>query len=119
MGLRHVFGEKPIPLVLDFLLVHKDWDYPLSQIARETGLSYRTVQTVMPALEKNGLIRQTRRLGKAKLYQLNPASESAKKLSECLLASDLEFARKAAQRNNKIDVVKARVPGLAGKTSAV
>lgn len=109
MGLRHVFGDKPIPLVLDFLLVHKDWDYPLSQIARETGLSYRTVQAVIPDLEKKGVVKQTRRLGKAKLYQLNSASESAKKLSECLLTMDLEFARKAARRSGKMDVVKSAI----------
>jgi predicted transcriptional regulator len=119
MGLRHVFGDKPIPLVLDFLMVHKDWDYPLSQIARETGLSYRTLQAVMPALEEAGVVKQTRQLGRAKLYQLNSASPSAKKLSEYMLASDLEFAGKAARRSGKRDVVKARVPGLAGKTSAV
>jgi len=95
MGLRHVFGEKPIPTLIDFLLVHREWDYPISALAEATGVSYRTLQKVVPLMASRGILRETREVGKAKMYALNFSSASVKKLDEFALASDLEFAAKS------------------------
>ncbi len=100
MGLRHVFGEKPISKILDFLLVHRYWDYPLSAIAEATGVSYRTMQKTVPMLVKSGIMKETREVGKAKMYSLNFDSPSVKKLDEFSMASDIEFAEK--HRKQKI-----------------
>ena len=97
MGLRHVFGEKPIPKVIDFLLVHRNWDYSLSEICAATGVSYRTLQKIIPALARKGILMETREVGKAKMYQLDFESQSVKRLDEFALASDLEFAGKQKQ----------------------
>lgn len=100
MGLRHVFGDKPIPKTIDFLLVHRHWDYPLSAIAEATSVSYRTLQKVVPMLVKKGILKETREVGKAKMYSLNFNSASVKKLDEFALVSDIEFAQK--QQKQKI-----------------
>ena len=94
MGLRHVFGGKPIPKTIDFLLVHRHWDYPLSAMAEATGVSYRTLQKIVPMLVKSGVMKETREVGKAKMYSLNADSPSVKKLDEFAVASDIEFARR-------------------------
>src|SRR3990167_7779791 len=98
MGLRHVFGGKPIPKTIDFLLVHRHWDYPLSAIAEATGVSYRTLQKIVPLLVKKGILVETREVGKAKLYALNFESPSVKKLDEFALSSDIEFAEKGRKQ---------------------
>lgn len=98
MGLRHVFGDRPVPKVIDFLLVHRNWDYPLSTIAEATGVSYRTLQKIVPFLVKRGILKETREVGKAKLYTLNFESPSVKKLDEFALVSDMEFIDKLKQK---------------------
>ena len=102
MGLRHVFGERPIPKIIDFLLVHRNWDYPLSTISEATGVSYRTLQKIVPLLVKNGILKETREVGKAKLYALNFESPSVKKLDEFALATDIEFADKGRKQRRLI-----------------
>lgn len=98
MGLRHVFGDRPVPKVIDFLLVHRNWDYPLSTIAKATGVSYRTLQKIVPLLVKKGILKETREVSKAKLYTLNFESPSVKKLDEFALVSDMEFIDKLKQK---------------------
>ena len=102
MGLRHVLGERPIPKIIDFLLVHRNWDYPLSTLAEATGVSYRTLQKIVPVLVKKGVLKETREVGKAKLYALNFRSPSVKKLDEFALASDIEFAEKGQKKKHLI-----------------
>ena len=98
MGLRQVFGEKPIPKIIDFLLVHRSWDYPLATLSEATGVSYRTLQKIVPVLVKKSILKETREVGKAKLYTLNFDSPSVKKLDEFVLASDVEFAEKGRKQ---------------------
>ncbi len=99
MGLRHVFGDKPIPRLLDFMLVHRHWDYPISELENATRISYRTLQNVIPMLLKNGIITESRVVGNAKFYSLNLNSESVKKLDEFAIQSDLDFGMKLKSRD--------------------
>lgn len=92
MGLRHVFGDRPIPKLLDFLFVHRFWDYPISELENATGISYRTLQSIVPMLLENAVIKETRTIGNAKFYALNLDSEAVRKLDEFAIQVDLEFA---------------------------
>ncbi|HIH20596.1 TPA: hypothetical protein HA244_04985 [Candidatus Micrarchaeota archaeon] len=92
MGLKDVFGNKPVFRVLDFLLVHRDLDYSLSEIEGATEVSYRSLQSIVPSLVKRGLAVETRKVGKAKMYELNKKSNVAKKLDELAIAASFEAA---------------------------
>ncbi len=98
MGLRHIFSDKPIPKIIDFLLVHRSWDYPVSTIAEAAGASYHTLQKIVPLLVRKGILRETREVGKAKLYALDFESPSVKKLDEFALTSDIEFSKKGSKQ---------------------
>jgi hypothetical protein len=103
MGLRHIFGNKPIPRLLDFLRVHRFWDYPISEMANATGVSYRTLQTIIPTLVKAGMLKETRTVSNAKFYAINFDSLAVRKLDEFATQADLEaFAKSKSKR-----VVKA------------
>ncbi|MBI3588740.1 hypothetical protein HY095_06085 [Candidatus Micrarchaeota archaeon] len=91
MGLRHVFGDKPVPKVLDFLLVHRFWDYPISELENSTGVSYRTLQSVLPLLLENRMVKETRTVGNAKFYAINMDSPAVRKLDEFSVQADIEF----------------------------
>jgi hypothetical protein len=75
-----VFGENPIMKVLDFLMTYQLYDYPLTEIAKNSGVSYSTLQTFWERLEKNKLIIKTRRVGKSNLYKINTSNPAIKQL---------------------------------------
>jgi DNA-binding transcriptional ArsR family regulator len=75
-----VFGSNPVIKVLDFLIGFQLFDYPLTEIARNSGVSYSTLQTVWNRLEKNGIVIKTRRVGKSDLFKLNTNNPAVKQL---------------------------------------
>ena len=75
-----VFGNNPIMKVLDFLITFQLFDYPLTEIARNSGVSYSTLQTFWDKLEKNCIVIKTRRVGKSDLYKLNTKNPAVKQL---------------------------------------
>jgi len=66
-----IFGTSPLMRVLDFLVVNEEFDYSMKDIARLSGVGYATLKLMWPRLERNQIIRQTRTIGKAKMYRLN------------------------------------------------
>ena len=104
MGLVHIFGKKPIIQVLDFLIVHKYWDYSLKDISEATGVSFRTLQRLIPRLVKEGIVVKTRKEGKAELYIINFESPTVKKLDELATVADLEYAEKISHARKRVQV---------------
>ncbi len=78
--LVEVFGNNPTIKVLDFLITFADFDYPLTEIAKNSGVSYSTMQTFWHKLEDNNIIVKTRRVGKSDLYKLNTSNPAVKEL---------------------------------------
>ena len=66
--------------VLDFLMSFQLFDYPLTEIARNSGVSYSTLQSFWDKLEKNQIVIKTRRVGKSDLYKLNTKNPAVKQL---------------------------------------
>lgn len=75
-----VFGSNPVMKVLDFLITFQLFDYPLTEIARNSSVSYSTLQTFWEKLEKNNIVIKTRRVGKSDLYKLNTKNPAVKQL---------------------------------------
>jgi len=75
-----VFGGSPVIRILDFLITFQLFDYPLTEIAKNSGVSYSTLQTIWHKLEKNNIVIKTRRVGKSNLYKLNTNNPAIKEL---------------------------------------
>lgn len=75
-----VFGHNPVIKVLDFLISFADFDYPLTEIAQNSGVSYSTLQTFWERLVRNNLVIKTRRVGKSDLFKLNTKNPAVKQL---------------------------------------
>jgi DNA-binding Lrp family transcriptional regulator len=69
--LSKVFSSRAVAQILDFFLDHKEFDYSANEIAKKTGLSFRTIFREIPELEDRQLIFNTRRIGKVNMYKLN------------------------------------------------
>ena len=63
--------QEPVAEILDFFLDHKEFDYSANEIAKKTGLSFRTIFREIPDLEYKALIFNTRKIGKVNMYRLN------------------------------------------------
>lgn len=88
----HVFGDMPKVRLIDFFLCEGMYfDYSLTDIAKNSRISWRTLHQIMPRLIKLGIVKQTRQIGRAKLYMLNKENLLSKRLLELQfkLASDL------------------------------
>ena len=75
-----IFGNNPIMKVLDFLISFQAFDYPLTEIAKNSGVSYSTLQIFWSKLERNKIVIKTRRVGKSDLYKLNTDNPAVKQL---------------------------------------
>lgn len=77
------FGDIPLVRVLDFLLCEGLYfEYSLTEIAKYSGVSWSTFHEILPKLQELDLIRQTRTVGRAKLFRTNKESPIIKKLVE-------------------------------------
>jgi len=75
-----LFGNNPVMKVLDFLITFQAFDYPLTEIAKNSGVGYSTLQAFWPRLESNNLIIKTRRVGKSDLFKLNTQNPAVQEL---------------------------------------
>ena len=80
--LTEVFGNGPEVRVLDFLMDHVGYDYTITVVARETGVSRPTLYKMWENFIQLGLIKKTRRIGNAQLYELDDENPIVKKMEE-------------------------------------
>ncbi|HLC31526.1 MAG TPA: hypothetical protein VJK51_02580 [Candidatus Nanoarchaeia archaeon] len=65
------FGDTPQLRVLDFLIDNQFFDFPITEIARESNVSYNSIKLFFPHFIFSGVVYKTRRLGKSDYYKLN------------------------------------------------
>ena len=65
------FGDTPQLRILDFFIDNHFFDFPVTEIARESNVSYNSLKVILPQFIKNGIIHKTRRIEKSDYYKLN------------------------------------------------
>ncbi len=78
--LTDYFGDSPFVRVLNFLILGKDFDYSMTEIAKGAGVGWTSFTKAWKRLTKNNAVVQTRTIGKAKLFKLNTNDPTIKKL---------------------------------------
>ncbi len=76
--LEHV-GDSPRMRLLQYLIEGRDFDYTLTDMLN-AGVSWGTLNSLMPALAKLGVVKITRKIGRATLYKINQENPAAKQL---------------------------------------
>lgn len=74
------FGDTPQLRVLDFFIDNHFFDFPLTEIARESNVSYNSLKSFLPNFIASGIIYKTRRIGKSDYYKFNMKNNFAKNL---------------------------------------
>jgi len=72
--------------ILDFMSTFKPWDYSITDIAKNSGVTFKTAWSEVQKLEKLGLITNTRIVGNATMYQFNAKSQEAQHIDQLINA---------------------------------
>ena len=77
--LEHL-GDTPKLRDLDFLIENHFFDFPMTEIARESNVSDNSIIIFFDDFVRSGIIVQTRKVGKSDYYRLNIEHPFVKKL---------------------------------------
>ena len=69
--LMRVLGNSPKTRIIDFMMDNPLFDFTKKEIMETIGMSKRTLYKELPDLEEHGIIKVSRKIGKAKLYKIN------------------------------------------------
>lgn len=100
------FGDYPIIRVLDFLIENDLFDYSKKDIAKNSDVSWNTLETFWEKLEKTKVVKFTRKVGKANMYKLNKENQIVKQLIEL----DNKLLKKSMQ---EIEPQKEKIKAVA------
>ena len=64
-------GDTPQLRVLDFFIDNHFFDFPLTEIARESNVSYNSLVSFFSEWVDKGIVIKTRRIGKSDYYKIN------------------------------------------------
>jgi predicted transcriptional regulator len=90
------FGDTPQLRVLDFLITFHFFDYPLTEIAKESNVSYNSLKVFFDDFIKSEIVIKTRKIGKSDYYKLNlenPFIQNLIKLDWSLTKSTMHNSR--------------------------
>ncbi len=76
------FGDYPIIRVLDFLIENEIFDYTKKEIAKNSGVSWNTLETFWDKLVEKEIVVRTRKIGKSEMFKLNTENPVVQKLIE-------------------------------------
>jgi len=65
------FGDTPQLRVLDFLIDNHFFDFPMTEIAKGSNVSYNSIISFFNEFIKNGILIKTRKVGKSDYYKFN------------------------------------------------
>lgn len=97
-----IFGDTPVLRVMDFLIVHEEFDYSMTDIANLSEVGYSTLKLFWANLEQNDLVTMTREVGKAKMYKLNMNNPVVKRFKDFYWTTTKLKTRQLIKRQLKI-----------------
>jgi len=75
-------GNSPTLRIVDFLLDNRLFDYTKNEILENVEIGRATFFKYWKELERLGIVKVTRKIGKANLYRLNEEDEIVQKIIE-------------------------------------
>ncbi|MGQ9718494.1 MAG: winged helix-turn-helix domain-containing protein [Nitrososphaerales archaeon] len=97
-------GDSPVLRIVDHFLDNPMFDYSREEILESIQLSRRTLYKIWSNLERIGIVKTTRKIGKAKMYRLDTENEVVKKLIELDMALGKQAMEEAVKSEIKVSV---------------
>src|SRR3989344_4653298 len=104
-----VMGNTPFIRVVDFLLENRLFDYSKTDIAKNANVGWSTLHGMWKVLERTKIVKQTRVVGKSKMFKLNEENPIVRKLIELDAKITELYADRIAEEELRIPIqVKRR-----------
>jgi DNA-binding transcriptional ArsR family regulator len=104
-----IMGNTPFIRVVDFLLENRLFDYSKTEIAKNAEVGWSTLHGIWKILGKAKIVKETRVVGKSKMYKLDEENPIVRKLIELDARISDTLAEEAIKEQTKIPVsVKSR-----------
>ena len=97
-------GDNPRMRVLQHLMEGRDFDYTLTDLLN-AGVSWGTLNTLVPKLLELGIVVKTRKIGRATLYKINQENVAVKRLIDLydnLLLERLDHVEEETGKKAKV-----------------
>ena len=101
-----VMGNTPFIRVVDFLLENRLFDYSKTDIARNANVGWSTLHGMWKVLERTKIVKQTRVVGKSKMFKLNEENPIVRKLIELDAKITELYADRIAEEELRIPMGK-------------
>ncbi len=108
--LEQVFGNTATTRILEFLSIHREWDYNKKDIAKNSNVSPRHAIKAIDKLQHLELIKQTRTIGRNQMYQYNNQNGPAQLLEKFALELAFQECQKIADAEIAKEGQKASAP---------
>ena len=82
--LTHLLGNTPKVRIIDLLIIGKELDYSITDMAEAAGVGRATIYRMLDDMLKKEIIKPTRKLGRMRLYRINMENPSVALLWEML-----------------------------------
>lgn len=120
-----VFGNTPINRLWDFIITSRGvFDYSMTEISETAGIAWNTLKEIFPHFVDRGIVRETRKVGRATMYELDESHPEAKFMIVLQMAIAMVFVRggdfdiKITKKDNS-DSMDFEVPESIRETEAV
>jgi AraC-like DNA-binding protein len=90
--LLRTLGDSPKLRIIDFFLDNRLFDFTKKEVLEALGMSKQTFYKHFPDIETYSIVVVSRRIGRAKLYRINPENPLVKMLRECETQLSLQIA---------------------------
>lgn len=100
-------GNTPFIRVISFFLENRIFDYSKTDIAKNAEVGWSTLHGIWKRLEELNIVKQTRRVGKSKMYKLNEESLIVREMIEIDAKISEYYANKIAEKESKVIPIKA------------
>lgn len=92
--LLRTFGDYPLIRILDFLIYSRDFDYPITEIAKNANVNFQTLKKLWPQLEEDRIVVPTRTVAGTTLFKINIQNPIVEKIIELNNFLCWEYAEK-------------------------
>ncbi|MBL7170311.1 MAG: winged helix-turn-helix transcriptional regulator [Candidatus Aenigmarchaeota archaeon] len=96
--LVETFGNNPVIRIIDFFIDNPMFDYCKEDMIRELGMSKITFYKYFKMIEETGIVKVTRKVGKAKLYKLDEKNPVVIKLKELVWVLGVDAMQKVVDK---------------------
>ena len=100
--LLKVFGYSPKLRIIDIFLTNPYFDFDKEDLARELGMSKQTVYKNFKDLEELGVVRVSRKIGRATLYRIDRNYPLIKTLNESVNDASFQIARQEGKHRVRV-----------------